>query len=67
MIGKKLPIPDVTPDRQLPIIKLVDSILTIKTNNPQADTTDLEKKIDQLVYKLYGLTKAEIKIVENSK
>ncbi len=27
---------------------------------------DYEKQIDQLVYKLYGLTPEEIKIVENS-
>ncbi len=29
------------------------------------DTTDLEHKIDQLVYKLFDLTEEEIKIVEN--
>jgi len=28
---------------------------------------DYEKQIDQLVYKLYGLTPEEIKIVENGK
>ena len=27
--------------------------------------SDYEKQIDQLVYKLYGLTPEEIKIVEN--
>lgn len=32
-----------------------------------ADTSDLEKEIDQLVYKLYGLTEGEIKIVEGKK
>jgi hypothetical protein len=29
-----------------------------------ADTQDLEKQIDQLVYKLYDLTDEEIQIVE---
>ncbi len=32
----------------------------------QAKAHDLEKHIDQLVYKLYGLTEEEIKVVENS-
>ena len=42
-------------------------ILLIKKSDPKADTTDLEKEIDQLVYQLYGLTKEEIKIVEGEK
>ena len=29
-----------------------------------ADTTDLEIRIDQLIYQLYELTEEEIKIVE---
>ena len=43
---------------------IVDQILTIKKENPSADTLALEKEIDQLVYELYGLTEEEIKIVE---
>ncbi|MDP1713707.1 MAG: hypothetical protein Q8L41_03095 [Anaerolineales bacterium] len=35
-----------------------------KSVNPQADTSKLESKIDQLVYELYGLTEDEVKIVE---
>jgi len=42
----------------------VTSILNAKKQDPKADTTTLEKEIDQLVYKLYGLTKEEIAIVE---
>ncbi len=30
------------------------------------DTADLEAQIDQLVYALYGLTEAEVEIVENA-
>ena len=40
-------------------------IMSAKRANPQADTSELEKEIDELVYKLYGLTEEEIKIVEN--
>jgi hypothetical protein len=45
---------------------LVKKCLEIKKQNPQADTTDLESQIDQLVYQLYGLTEEEIEIVESS-
>lgn len=38
--------------------------LAAKRVNPQADTSKLEKEIDQLVYQLYGLTEEEKKIVE---
>ncbi len=46
------------------IESIVDKIITTKKSNPNADTTELEIEIDQLVYQLYGLTEAEIKIVE---
>ena len=33
---------------------------------PDADTTALEREIDERVYRLYGLTADEIKLVEES-
>jgi hypothetical protein len=39
-------------------------ILEAKKANSNADTSVLEKEIDQLVYELYGLTEEEIAIVE---
>ncbi len=53
-----------TETEELLLEKLVDQIITAKKSNPNADTTILEQQIDQLVYELYGLTEAEIKIVE---
>ncbi len=53
-------------NNQQPFIALVDQILTAKKTNPKADTTALEKQIDELVYKLYELTEEEIAIIENS-
>ena len=35
-----------------------------KKKDPNADTSDLEQQIDQMVYQLYGLTLVEIEIVE---
>jgi hypothetical protein len=43
---------------------LVDRILAAKKADPAADTSALEAEIDQLVYKLYGLTDEEIAVVE---
>ena len=63
---KKLPIPDVIPEQQAPIIALVDKILNAKRADLEADVSNLEKEIDKLVYDLYGLTDDEIAIVEGS-
>ena len=48
------------------MVGLVDKILTLKKQNPKADTSALEKEIDQLVYALYNLTPEEIALVEGS-
>ena len=53
---KKLPIPDVPLEQQEPIIELVDQILDAKRTDPDADVSELENEIDQIVYLLYGLT-----------
>ncbi|MDF2186815.1 Eco57I restriction-modification methylase domain-containing protein [Paraflavitalea sp. CAU 1676] len=48
------------------IRELVDEILLIKKHNPATETSNLESKIDQLVYMLYELTEEDIKIVEST-
>ena len=53
---KKLPIPDVTLEQQVPIIELVDQILAVRRTDPVADTGEQEAEIDRLIYGLYGLT-----------
>jgi hypothetical protein len=59
--------------KQIPIIdgigiieKQVIQILDLKKTNTKADTSEIEKEIDYMVYKLYELTDEEIAIVENS-
>ncbi|MCQ2893950.1 Eco57I restriction-modification methylase domain-containing protein [Helicobacter pylori] len=47
------------------IIVLVDKILQAKAKDPKANTQELEKEIDALVYQLYNLTDEEIKTIEN--
>jgi hypothetical protein len=41
----------------------VNEVLNIKKQNPTADTTALEREIDELVFKLYDLTYEEVKII----
>jgi hypothetical protein len=38
------------------LINKSKKILTIKSKNVKADVTEIEKKIDEIVYELYGLT-----------
>lgn len=64
---ERLPIPKITPQNQEladKIIVLVDKILKSKEKDPKANTQELEKEIDALVYQLYNLTDEEIKIIE---
>ena len=60
---------------QLPFVKADDAtqgvissnakkIIELKKNNPNADTSALEREIDRLVYELYGLTEGEIVVIE---
>ena len=63
---KKLPLAIPSKPKQEEIASKVKSILAAKRKNPAADTSALEREIDQQVYALYGLTPAEIKIVEDA-
>jgi adenine-specific DNA-methyltransferase len=42
----------------------VERFLAAKNIDPPADTSHLEREIDERVYRLYGLTKEEVAIVE---
>ena len=59
-----LPIPGSTASQQKEIIALVNRILMIKKEDPQANVATMEADIDRQVYELYGLTEDDIKIVE---
>ena len=56
---KTVPIPKISKEEQRPFVRMVDTILKAKAANPAMDTTELEEKIDWLVYDLYGLTDEE--------
>jgi len=68
----EIPIKEISLDSQKPFIDLVDKTIDITsspeydTKNPPIKQKELEKKIDEMVYELYGLTEEEIKIIEES-
>jgi hypothetical protein len=59
-----LPIIEPSERQEQEIEKLVDEILLIKKQNPSAESSEFETQIEQMIYKLYDLTKEEIKIIE---
>ncbi|WQU89463.1 class I SAM-dependent DNA methyltransferase [Helicobacter pylori] len=65
---ERLPIPQITQKNQELAQKITDCterILKSKEKDPKANTQELEKEIDALVYQLYNLTDEEIKIIED--
>ena len=60
----EIPIKQISSREQAMFVVLVDRILDSKRVDPAADTTLLEQEIDRLVYDLYGLAPAEVKLVE---
>ena len=63
---EQIPIPIIDDKMKLKLSSLSLIIFSAKKENPAADTSSLEAEIDQLVYRLYGLTEEEIKIIETS-
>ncbi|WP_144624687.1 DUF7149 domain-containing protein [Campylobacter coli] len=64
---EKLPIPKINSKNQKiadELVNSVDEILKAKEEDKNANTQELENKINSLVYKLYNLTEDEIKIIE---
>jgi len=63
---KYFPLPhEITAKTDSVLKSLVSKILLNKKENTDSDVSELETKIDQIVYNLYGLTLEEIEIIEN--
>ncbi|EAI0988877.1 class I SAM-dependent DNA methyltransferase [Campylobacter coli] len=65
---EKFPIPKINSKNQNladELINLADEILKAKEQDKNANTQELENKINSLVYKLYNLNEEEIKIIKN--
>jgi hypothetical protein len=63
---EQIPIPATTREQQKELERRVDRILAIKRNK-EADISAQERENDEIIYKIYGLTKDEIKLVEEER
>jgi hypothetical protein len=63
---RELPIPIAPATVQEEMARMVTRILAVKDSDPAEDTSALEREIDERVYRLYGLTEDEIRIVEGA-
>ena len=61
---RQIPIAPATSNQQANIIEKVNAVLIAKQNNHFVDTSKLEREIDILVYRLYGLSFDEILIID---
>ena len=64
--AKQLPIPVASLTEQQLIVALIEQIRTSKKMAPNNSIENIAREIDKIVYQLYGLTDAEIKIIEQS-
>ncbi|MCJ7790622.1 MAG: Eco57I restriction-modification methylase domain-containing protein [Candidatus Atribacteria bacterium] len=69
-----IPIKDIEQNEQKPFTDLVNCILAITKDDDylansikQVKVKEYERQIDQMVYKLYGITEEEIKIMEEER
>ncbi len=65
-VVEQIPVPRISGEEQRPLVRLVDEIIAAKAADPKADTAAPEAEIDRLVYRLYGLDRAEIEAVRKS-
>ena len=68
-----IPLPTIVNLKQESIVSIVEKILSLTKDKKyldnlekQAKVKEYERRIDQMVYKLYDLTNKEIKIVEKN-
>lgn len=60
----QFPVPTATPAQRVAIESLVRKLLNAKGQGPQV--AEWEQELNALVYEVYGLTKEEIAIIEES-
>ncbi|MBT7789580.1 MAG: hypothetical protein HN757_11955 [Calditrichaeota bacterium] len=63
---EKLPFIEATLEQQVKLVKLIDQIMVLKKNDPDSEIANLQHEIDEIVYKIFNLTREEIAIVESS-
>lgn len=63
---KPFPIPmEIPASTEQKIVKYVDKIMDVKSNNSSLTTAADEDEIDKIVYSLYALTEEEIRLIKD--
>lgn len=62
----KIPCPDFHIINQQPLVSLVKQIIIEKERDTLKSTSELEKQVDNLVYKIYNLTSKDIALIEGN-
>ena len=60
----EIPIIDLDEEKKSEIAELAKKITLAKKNNPSSDTSELEARIDSILYEQYQLSPKEIKMIE---
>jgi hypothetical protein len=60
-----IPVKQLSVEEEKPFKEKILQILELKKKDPESDTMIIEQEIDQMIYKVYCLNEAEIKIVED--
>ena len=63
---RNIPIASASEEVQNMLAEIVKNIIALKQNNSNHDITELENRIDKIVYQIYGLTDEEIKMVDGT-
>ncbi len=58
-----IPVPRLSAADEDPLLRLVDAILSAKDADGSTDTSVHEADLDEMIYKLYGLTAGDISAV----
>lgn len=61
---ENLPLVEINKADQSKLSNIVNQILSLKKQNRDIDTKNLETQVDNIVYSLFGLTEEEIKVIE---
>jgi hypothetical protein len=59
-----VPVPKATLETSSELVCLVKKVQDLKKINKDSNTTEFEKKIEDIVYGLYGLSDTDISIIE---
>ncbi len=61
---RSLPIKEATADQEALVVQLVEKIISDKEIDLNADTKIFEKKIDEIIYKIYDINPEEVALIE---